>query len=167
MIDTEAKDLILCPSDAENRLIGKDLDAGKDWGQEKVAKQDEKVGWHHQFNGRESGQTLRDSKGQGILACCSPWGHKELDMTEPLNNNNQIYSQNGIAVGKIFENHVIDKRLISKTCKKSMQINMKKKKTIKKWAEDLNRPFSKDDKQLSNCCSVTKSCPTFVWLHKL
>ena len=93
MIDTEAKDLILCPSDAENRLIGKDLDAGKDWGQEKVAKQDEKVGWHHQFNGRESGQTLRDSKGQGILACCSPWGHKELDMTEPLNNNNQIYSQ--------------------------------------------------------------------------
>ena len=73
--------------------------------------------------------------------------------------------KNGIAMGKIFENYVIDKRLISKTCKKSIQINMKKK--INKWAEDLNRPFSKDDIQLSNCCSVTKSCPTFVCLHKL
>ena len=73
--------------------------------------------------------------------------------------------KNGIAVGKIFENYVIDKRLISNTCKKSIQINMKNK--IKKWAEDLNWPFSKDDIQLSNCCSVTKSCPTFVWLHEL
>ena len=58
-----------------------------------MAKEDEKVGWHHQFNGHESEQTLGDSKGQGILACCSPWGHKKLDMTEPLNNNNQINSQ--------------------------------------------------------------------------
>ena len=45
------------------------------------------VGWYHQLNGHESEQTLGDSKGQGSLACCSPWGCKELDMTERLNNN--------------------------------------------------------------------------------
>ena len=45
------------------------------------------VGWHHQLNGCESEQTLGDSEGQASLACCSPWGHKELDTTERLNNN--------------------------------------------------------------------------------
>ena len=46
------------------------------------------VGWPHQLNGHEFGQTLGDSEGQGSLACGSPWGHKELDMTEQLNSNN-------------------------------------------------------------------------------
>ena len=46
---------------------------------------DEGVGWHHQLNGRESEQTLGDSEGQGCLVCYSPWGCKELDMTEQLN----------------------------------------------------------------------------------
>ena len=40
------------------------------------------VGWHHQLNGHESEQTGGDDEGQGSLACCSPWGHKELDTTE-------------------------------------------------------------------------------------
>ena len=40
------------------------------------------VGWHHQLNEHEFEQTLGDSKGQGNLVCCSPWGHKESDMTE-------------------------------------------------------------------------------------
>ena len=44
--------------------------------------QDEMVGWHHQLNGHEFEQTPGDGEGQGSLACCSPWGHKELDMTE-------------------------------------------------------------------------------------
>ena len=43
---------------------------------------DEMVGWHHQLNGRVFGQTLEISEGQGSLACCSPWGSKESDMTE-------------------------------------------------------------------------------------
>ena len=47
------------------------------------------VGWHHQLNGNEFEQTLGDSEGQGSLACCSPWGCKELDMTEQLNNYNK------------------------------------------------------------------------------
>ena len=43
--------------------------------------EDEMVGWHHQLNGREFEQALRDGEGQGSLACCSPWGHKESDTT--------------------------------------------------------------------------------------
>ena len=44
--------------------------------------EDEMVGWHHGLNGHESEQVLGDSEGQGSLACCSPWGRKELDTTE-------------------------------------------------------------------------------------
>ena len=47
------------------------------------------VGWHHQLNGYEFEQTLGDSEEQGSLACCSPWGLKESDTSEPLNNNNK------------------------------------------------------------------------------
>ena len=42
---------------------------------------DEMAGWHHQCNGHEFGQTTGDGEGQGGLACCSPWDHKELDTT--------------------------------------------------------------------------------------
>ena len=49
--------------------------------------EDEMVGWHHRFNGHES-EHLGDG-GQGSLACCSPWGCKQLDPTERLNNNNR------------------------------------------------------------------------------
>ena len=46
--------------------------------------EDEMVGWHHRLNGHEFQQALGDGEGQGSLACCSPWGHKELDTTERL-----------------------------------------------------------------------------------
>ena len=46
------------------------------------------VGWYHQLNGHEFEQALGDSEGQGSLVCCSPWGRKELDMTEQLNDSN-------------------------------------------------------------------------------
>ena len=59
--------------------------AGKDWRQEKRVTKDEMVGWHHQFNGRELGQTPGDSARQAGLACCSPWRPEESDMTERLN----------------------------------------------------------------------------------
>ena len=49
--------------------------------------EDEVVGWHHGLNGHELEQTLGDSEGQGSLACCSPWGHKQPDMTERLNKS--------------------------------------------------------------------------------
>ena len=47
------------------------------------------VGWHHQLNEHEFEQALGDGEGQGSLACCSPWGCKESDTTEQLNNNNK------------------------------------------------------------------------------
>ena len=51
------------------------------------------VGWHHELDGHEFEQTLGVDDGQGSLACCSPWGHKESDMTEQLNNSNNIRAQ--------------------------------------------------------------------------
>ena len=64
----------------------KDSDAGRDWGQEeKGMTKDEMAGWHHWLDGRESEWTLRVGDGQGGLACCDSWGHKELDTTEWLN----------------------------------------------------------------------------------
>ena len=57
----------------KSQLTGKDPDARKDRGQEeKWATEDEMVGWHHLLNQHEFEQTLRDSEGQGSLACCSP-----------------------------------------------------------------------------------------------
>ena len=52
--------------------------------------EDEKVGWHHGVNGHEYEQSLGDSEGRGNLACCSPWGRKESDTTERLNNINMV-----------------------------------------------------------------------------
>ena len=86
MTDAEAETLILWPPDEKSWLIGKDPDAGKDWRQEeKGMTEDEMVGWHHQVNGLEFELAPGIGVGHGGLACCSPWGHKELDMTEWLN----------------------------------------------------------------------------------
>ena len=49
--------------------------------------EDETVGWHHRLNGHEFKQTPGDGEGQGSLVCCSPWGCKGSDTTEPLNSN--------------------------------------------------------------------------------
>ena len=77
----EAETPILWLPDAKNWLIGKDPDAEKDWGQEeKGTTEDEMVGWLHQLDGHEFEQALGVGDGQGSLACCSPWGRKELDM---------------------------------------------------------------------------------------
>ena len=79
--DAEAEAPILWPPDAKSWLIGKDPDAGKDWGQEKGAAEDEMVGWHHRLNGHEFEQTSVDGEGQRSLVCCSSWGRKESDTT--------------------------------------------------------------------------------------
>ena len=86
--DAKAEALILWPPNAKNWLIGKDPNAGKDRRQEKKGMiEDEMVGRHHWFNGHEVEKVPGDGEGQGSLACCSPWGHKESDMTEWLKNN--------------------------------------------------------------------------------
>ena len=81
--DAEAEAPILWPPDAENWLIGKDPDAGKDRRQEeKGTTEDEMVGWHHWLDGHEFEQALGVGDGQGSLVCCSPRGRKESDTTE-------------------------------------------------------------------------------------
>ena len=90
--DAEAEAPIVWPPDAKSWLIGKDPDAGKDWRwEEKRKTEDEVVGWHHRLNGHEFEQAPVDSEGQGSLVCCSPWGRKESDMTEQLNNDYCFY----------------------------------------------------------------------------
>ena len=78
--------LILWPPHVKSWLIGKDSDAGRDWGQEeKGTTEDEIAGWHHWLHGRESKWTPGVGDGQGGLACCDSWGRKESDTTEQLN----------------------------------------------------------------------------------
>ena len=86
--DAEAEVPIFWPPDVKSRLIEKDPDAGKDWGQEeKGMTEDEMVGWHHWLSEHESGQTSEDCEGQGSLVCCSPWGCREVNTAEWQNNN--------------------------------------------------------------------------------
>ena len=84
--DAEAETPILWPPDANSWLIGKDSDAGRDWGQEeKGTTEDEMAGWHHRLNGHEFGWTLGAGDRQGGLVCCDSWGRKNSDTTEQLN----------------------------------------------------------------------------------
>ena len=74
------------PPHVKSWLIGKDFDAGRDWGQEeKGTTEDEVAGWHHWLDGCESEWTLGVGDGQAGLVCCDSWGRKELDTTEWLN----------------------------------------------------------------------------------
>ena len=84
--DAKTEAPILWPPHEKSWLIGKDSDAGRDWGQEeKGTTEDEMAGWHHGLDGRESEWTPRVGDGQGGLACCDSWGRKESDTTERLN----------------------------------------------------------------------------------
>ena len=89
--DAKAETPILWPPDEKSWLIGKDSEAGRDWGQEeKGMTEDEMAGWYHRLNGRESEWTPGVGDGQGGLACCNSWGHKELD-TDWSTELNWIY----------------------------------------------------------------------------
>ena len=94
--DVEAETPILWPPHAKSWLIGKDSDAGRDWGQEeKGTTEDEMAGWHHRLDGHESGWTSEVGDGQGGLACCNSWRRKESDTTERLNwNERHSFSKN-------------------------------------------------------------------------
>ena len=93
--DVKAETPIFWPPHAKSWLIGKDPDAGRDWGQEeKGMTEDEMAGWHHLLDGREFEWTPGVGDGQGGLACCSSWGRKESEMTERLNWTELIYTRN-------------------------------------------------------------------------
>ena len=84
-LDTKAETPILWPPHVKSWLIGKDPDAGRDWGQEeKGTTEDEMAGWHHRLDGHEFEWTLGVGDGQGGLVCCDSWGCKESDVTEWL-----------------------------------------------------------------------------------
>ena len=90
--DAKAETPVFWPPYVKSWLIGKDSDAGRDWEQEeKGTTEDEMTGWHHWLDGRESQWTPGVGDGQGGLACCDSWGHKELDMTEQLIWSNLIW----------------------------------------------------------------------------
>ena len=83
--DAKAETPVLWPPHLKSWLIGKDSDAGRDWGQEeKGTTEDEMAGWHRWLDGRESQWTPGVGDGQGGLACCDSWGRKESDTTERL-----------------------------------------------------------------------------------
>ena len=84
--DMKAETPIPWPPHAKSWLIGKDPDAGRDWGQEeKGTTEDEMAGWHHQLDGQEFRWTPGVGDGRGGLACCGSWGHKKSDRTEWVN----------------------------------------------------------------------------------
>ena len=88
-------------------LIGKDPDVGKDWGwEEKGMTEDKMVGWHHGLDGHEFEQAPGVGDRQGSLACCSPWGHKELDITEQLNwTDSHVWYSTVVANAPLFIFH--------------------------------------------------------------
>ena len=100
--DAEAETPILWPPPAKSWLIGKDSDAGRDWGQEeKGMTEAEMAGWHHQLDGHESEWTLWVGDGQGSLACCDSWGRKELDMTDWLNWIGTCHKERGTRLERL------------------------------------------------------------------
>ena len=84
--DAKVETPILWPPHVKSCLIGKDSDAGRDWGQEeKGTTEDEMAGWRHQLDGHGFGWTPGVGDEQGGLACCDSWGRKKSDTTERLN----------------------------------------------------------------------------------
>ena len=128
----EAEIPILWPPHAKSWLIGKDPNAGRDWGQEeKGTTEDEMAGWHHQLNAHEFGWTLGVGDGQGGLARCDSWGRKQWDMTKQLNWTElnflpfaqshptlcspMGYSLPGSSVRGIFQARILEQAAISYT----------------------------------------------------
>ena len=92
--DAKAETPVLWPPAVKNWLIWKDPDDGNDWRQEeKGTVKDKIVGWHNWLDGHEFDKAPEVGDGQGSLAYCSPWGHKELDMTEWLNWTDMRFSR--------------------------------------------------------------------------
>ena len=107
--DAKSETPELWPPHVKSWLIGKDSDAGRDWGQEeKWMTEDEMAGWHHWLDGRESAWTPGVGDGQGGLACCSSWGRKESDMTEWLNWTELDCSPPGSSIYGISQTRILE-----------------------------------------------------------
>ena len=107
--DAKAETPVHWAPDVKSWLIGKDSDAGRDWGQkEKGTTEDEMAGWHHWLDGRESDWTPGVGDGQGGLACCNSWGRKESDTTEQLNWTELNYRKNEETEPKQRQHPLVD-----------------------------------------------------------
>ena len=67
--------------------------------------EDEMAGWHHRLNGHAFEQTLGDGEGQGSPVCCSPWGHKEPDMTERMDNKEGMKGSRHMSHRSTYKEH--------------------------------------------------------------
>ena len=132
MLKREA--LILWPPAVKNQLIGKDLDAGKDWGQEdKGPTEDEMVGWHHRLNGHEFEQTLGDSEGQGGLACCDSWGRKESRLSDWTELNWMTGKHSRLGVLQSTESKCDGHDLATEQQQQSAILQYKIKNKVREW----------------------------------
>ena len=108
--DAKAETPVLWPPHENSWLIGKDSDAGRDWGQEeKGMTEDEMAGWHHGLNGLESEWTPGVGDGQGGLACCDSGGQKESDTTEWLNWTELNWFTNATKISTLINNKQLTK----------------------------------------------------------
>ena len=109
--DAKAETPVLWSPHAKGWLIGKDSDAGRDWGQEeKGTTEDEMAGWHHWLERPESEWTPGVGDGQGGLACCDSWGRKESDTIERLNWSDIRICINAITLTLSFFNLLFNLR---------------------------------------------------------
>ena len=101
--DAEAETPVLWPPHAKSWLIGKDSDAGRDWGQEEEGMtEDEMAEWHHWLDGHESEWTLGVGDGQGGLACCDSWVRKGSDTTEQLSWTELNWKSISLLMGRVL-----------------------------------------------------------------
>ena len=139
-IHAEAETPTLWPSNMKSQLFGKRpwcwerLKAG-----EKEPTEDKMAGWHHWLNGHEFEQAPEDGKGQGNLACCSPWGHKESDVTEWLNNNKKICKNAWVNLLSILNYQLTSQEVIyyhiNSVYTQGFVTEKGEKKNLKKWLE--------------------------------
>ena len=112
--DAKAETPVLWAPHAKSWLIGKNSDAGRDWGQEeKGMPEDEMAGWHHWLDGRESEWTPGIGDGQGGLVCCDSWGCKELDRTEWLNWTELPFYMESNGLPSYFWLHLIGQNAVT------------------------------------------------------
>ena len=125
--DAKAETPVLWPPHAKSWLIGKDFDAGRDWGKEaKGMTEDETAGWHHWLSGHEFEWTPGVGDEQGSLVCCDSWGGKESDTTERLNWTELMYIRIYI--------YVYHYAIYVKQHSKSSILQVKKKNISNQWS---------------------------------
>ena len=162
--------------------LEKTLMLGKDWRQEEKEKtEDEMVGWHRWLNGHEFEQAPGDDDGQGSLACCSPWDHKESDVTERLNwTEGHKYLCTQIAAAAVGVGHLFHIQVFSnskayyiptkkwiKTQDVSQRTPRRSVRTgLKKWKANISW-YSEHYANASSECPLRNTMPEIARFWKL